>query len=208
MSKSGKLFVYTSTDNMEDLKHAWYIFGHTLRLCESTAFICVAPSNIPTITALSNTIDLSTYLYTRKNDLIAIYKDVDWGKADMMRSVKYRHWETIVMEFPELWAKIEEYSSYYEKVTPLRSLRGSHADFFTELLKKYQEKNWENPRIKEIQSDESLFTFILWSKSIHHEEISLPIFVDYVYRSGISKVTKKAYDAYKNSTFYKSFIKL
>lgn len=208
MSKSGKLFVYTSNDNIEDLKHAWYIFGHTLELRTSTEFICVAPSNIPTIAALSNTIDLSTYLYTRKNDLIAIYKDVDWSKATMLKSVKYRHWETIVMEFPELWAKVVEYASYYEKVDGLRCLSGSHANFFIELLKKYREKKWENPRIKEIQSDEALFTFILWSKNIHHEEISLPIFADYVYRSGISKLTKKAYDAYKNSPFYKSFIKL
>lgn len=208
MSKSSKLFVYTSNDDIEDLKHAWYIFGHTLGLRVSTEFICVAPSNIPTIAALSNTIDLSTYLYTRKNDLIAAYKDVDWSKADLLKSVKYRQWETIVMEFPELWTKIEEYHSYYDKVTCLRNLRGSHADFFIELLKKYQEKKWENPRIKEIQSDEALFTFILWSKSIDHNDISLPIFTDYVYRSGISKVTKKAYDAYKNSPFYKSFIKL
>ena len=208
MSKSGKLFVYTSNDNVEDLKHAWYIFGRTLQLHTSTEFIWVAPSNIPTIAALSNTIDLSTYLYTRKNDLIAIYKDIDWSKADLLKSVKYRHWETIVMEFPDLWMKVVEYASYYEKVTNLRCLRGSHADFFIELLKKYQEKKWENPRIKEIQSDEELFTFILWSKSIEHDEISLPIFTDYVYRSGISKVSKKAYDAYKNSTFYKSFIKL
>lgn len=208
MSKSGKLFVYTSNDNIEDLKHVYYIFGRTLQLHVSTEFIYVAPSNIPTIAALSNTIDISTYLYTRKNDLIAVYKDIDWGKADMLRSVKYRHWENLVMEFPELWTKVVEYASYYEKVDDLRCLRGSHANFFIELLKKYQEKNWENPRIKEIQSDEALFTFILWSQSIRHEEISLPIFADYVYRSGISKLTKKAYDAYKNSTFYKSFIKL
>lgn len=208
MSKSGKLFVYTSNDNIEDLKHAYYIFGRTLQLHVSTEFIYVAPSNIPTIAALSNTIDISTYLYTRKNDLIATYKDIDWGKADMLRSVKYRHWENLVMEFPELWTKVVEYTSYYEKVDDLRCLRGSHADFFIELLKKYQEKKWENPRIKEIQSDEALFTFILWSKNIHHDEISLPIFADYVYRSSISKLTKKAYDAYKNSTFYKSFIKL
>jgi hypothetical protein len=208
MSKSGKLFVYTSNDNIEDLKHAYYIFGRTLQLHVSTEFIYVAPSNIPTIAALSNTIDISTYLYTRKNDLIATYKDIDWGKANMLSGIKYRCWENIVMEFPDLWTKVVEYASYYEKVTNLRCLKGSHADFFIELLKKYQEKNWENPRIKEIQSDEALFTFILWSKSIHHEEISLPIFADYVYRSGISKLTKKAYDAYKNSTFYKSFIKL
>jgi hypothetical protein len=77
-----------------------------------------------------------------------------------------------------------------------------------ELLKKYKEKKWENHRIKEIQSDEALFTFILWSKNIYDYESSLPIFADYVYRSGISKLTKKAYDAYKNSPFYKSFIKL
>lgn len=208
ISKSGKLFVYTSNDNIEDLKHAYHIFSSILQLHVSTVFIHVAPSNIPTIAALSNTIDISTYLYTRKNDLIAIYKDIDWGKADMLKAEKYRHWENIVMEFPELWTKVVEYASYYEKVNNLRCLRGSHADFFIELLKKYQEKKWENPRIKEIQSDEALFTFILWSKSIHHDESSLPIFADYVYRSGISKLTKKAYDAYKNSTFYKSFIKL
>lgn len=208
MSKSGKLFVYTSNDNIEDLKHVYYIFGRTLQLHVSTEFIYVAPSNIPTIAALSNTIDISTYLYTRKNDLIATYKDIDWNKADMLSSIKYRYWENLVKEFPEVWTKVVEYASYYEKVGSLRHLRGSHADFFIELLKKYQEKKWENPRIKEIQSDEALFTFILWSKSISHEEISLPIFADYVYRSGLSKLTTKAYDAYKNSTFYKSFIKL
>jgi hypothetical protein len=208
MSKSGKLFVYTSNDNIEDLKHVYYIFGRTLRLHVSTEFIYVAPSNIPTIAALSNTIDISTYLYTRKNDLIAVYKDIDWDKAKMLNSTKNRSWENLVMEFPDLWTKVVEYASYYEKVDGLRCLRGSHADFFIELLKKYQEKNWENPRIKEVQSDEELFTFILWSKNIHHDESSLPIFADYVYRSGISKLTKKAYDAYKNSTFYKSFIKL
>lgn len=208
MSKSGKLFVYTSNDNIEDLKHAWYIFGRTLQLHVSTEFICVAPSNIPTIAALSNTIDLSTYLYTRKNDFIAIYKDIDWSKADQLRNVKSKQWEMIVMEFPELWTKVVEYASYYEKVANLRHLRGAHADFFIELLKKYEEKKWENPRIKEIQSDEALFTFILWSESVRHDIMASPIFADYVYRSGISKVTKKAYDAYKNSPFYKSFIKL
>lgn len=208
MSKSGKLFVYTSNDNIEDLKHVYYIFGRILRLNVSTEFIYVAPSNIPTIAALSNTIDVSTYLYTRKNDLIAVYKDIDWSKANMLKGIKYRQWENLVMEFPELWTKVVEYASYYEKVSDLRCLRGSHEDFFTELLKKYQEKKWENPRIKEIQSDEALFTFILWSKQIDHEESSLPIFADYVYRSGLSKLTKKAYDAYKNSIFYKSFIKL
>lgn len=208
ISKSGKLFVYTSNDNIEDLKHAWYIFGRTLQLYVSTEFVYVAPSNIPTIAALSNTIDLSTYLYTRKNDLIANYKDIDWSKSDMLNSIRSIRCEDIIREFPDLWAKVVEYSSYYEKVTNLRCLRGPHADFFIELLKKYEEKKWENPRIKEIQSDEALFTFILWSKNIYPDESALPIFADYVYRSGISKLTKKAYDAYKNSTFYKSFIKL
>lgn len=208
MSKSGKLFVYTSNDNIEELKHARHIFGNILQLHVSTEFVYVAPSNIPTIAALSNTIDLSTYLYTRKNDLIANYKDIDWSKSDMLNSIRSRRCEDIIREFPDLWAKVVEYSSYYEKVTNLRCLRGPHADFFIELLKKYKEKKWENPRIKEIQSDEALFTFILWSKNIYPDESALPIFADYVYRSGISKLTKKAYDAYKNSTFYKSFIKL
>ena len=208
ISRSSKLFVYTSNDNIEDLKHAYRIFSDVLQLHVSTEFIYVAPSNIPTIAALSNTIDISTYLYTRKNYFIAAYKDIDWDKANMLSSVKYRYWENLVKEFPEVWTKVVEYASYYEKVTKLRYLRGSHANFFIELLKKYKENKWENSRVKELQSDEALFTFILWSKNINHDEIALPIFADYVYRSGLSKLTTKAYDAYKNSTFYKSFIKL
>lgn len=208
ISKSGKLFVYTSNDNVEDLKHAYRIFSKALGLYVSTEFIYVAPSNIPTIAALSNTIDLSAYLYTRKNDVIAIYKDIEWHKVESIYRVKYRDWENLVMEFPEAWHKIEEYVSYYQRCTDLRSLRGPVQSFFEDLVKKYEENNWENPRIKELQADDSLFTFIHWSYYVKKEEHVLEIFADYVYRSGISKLSKKAYDAYKNSTFYKSFIKL
>lgn len=206
--KSGKLFVYTSNDNIEDLRHAYRIFSRMLQLNVSTEFIYVATSNIPTIAALSNTIDIYTYLYTRKNDAIAYYKDIDWDKANTLRRISYRGWETIVMEFPDLWTKIQEYSSYYDKADSLRSLRGDTATFFEELLKKYEENKWSNPRIKELQADEAIFAFIKWSEYIRLDVHCLEIFADYVYRSGISKLTKKAYDAYKNSTFYKSFIKL
>ena len=208
ISKSGKLFVYTSSDDIEDLKKAYIIFAMKLQKHVSTEFIYVAPSNVPTIAALSNTIDLSSYLYTRKNDIIEMYKDIDWDKVESIRRVKYSGWESVVREFPELWNKIEEYYSYYRKCSDLRSLRGSVHTFFNDLLKKYEENKWENPRIKELQACDDLFAFAHWSYYIHLDVHTLEIFADYVYRSGVSKLSKKAYDAYKNSTFYKSFIKL
>ena len=208
ISKSGKLFVYTSSDDIEDLKKAHIIFAMKLQQHVSTEFIYVAPSNVPTIAALSNTIDLSSYLYTRKNDVIAMYKDIDWDKVESIKRVKYSGWESVVQEFPELWNKIEEYYSYYQKCSDLRLLRGSVRTFFNDLLKKYEENKWENPKIKELQACDGLFAFAHWSYYIHLDVHAIEIFADYVYRSGISKLSKKAYDAYKNSTFYKSFIKL
>ena len=207
ISKSGKLFVYTSSDSIEDLKMAYLLFARKLELHVSTEFIYVAPSNIPTIAALPNTIDLSSYLYTRKNEVIASYKDIDWNKVDSLRRVKYRDWEGVVKEFPDISNKVEEYYSYYNKCLVLRSLHCPVNTFFNDLLKKYEENQWGNPRIKELQSCDSLFAFIHWSYYIRLDAHALEIFADYVYRSGISKLSNMAYNAYKNSVFYKSFIK-
>lgn len=208
ISKSGKLFVYTYNDNINDLKSAYVIFSRILDLKESIEFIYVTPTNIPTLAALSNTVELYSYLYTRKNGDISSFVALDLDKVKMLQSVSYNVWDKIVMEFPELYDKIIEYRKYYSSIINLKFVINEVQGLLNKIIKKYKENKWVNLRVKELQSDESMFAFIQWSEYINFDKYSLEIFADYIYRSNLSKMTPKAYNAYKNSIFYKSFIKL
>ena len=207
LDRSSRTIVYTanvSGDSLDCLKGLYALYHTLFSVSDIPLFIAVAPTNIPTIAALSNAISIDEFLSTERQEFTALCS-IDSNKryqAQALHSFIFRHrYVTSGNIYKTINRYLDLVSIIHRNVYP----KGNAQTAMQEIMSKGKANNWKDAEIDSIQNNTKLWDFLTLAGCFKEADNvnTAYLLAELAQRFGLDKMTDDAYSVYATIDCFK-----